>query len=95
VLGLVPSRERRRLAFQIGTVFGQRSQLWYQLPPRDTFELLVHGLHENHGGNLWHLLSAISHEALAEMRRTFCSHLAMKGAPARAIQELAGHADLC
>lgn len=25
---------------------------------------------------------------------TFCSHLAMKGAPARAIQELAGHADL-
>ena len=40
VLGLVPSRERRRLAFQIGTVFGQRSQLWYQLPPRDTFELL-------------------------------------------------------
>jgi ABC-2 type transport system ATP-binding protein len=40
VLGLVPSRERRRLAFRLGTVFGQRSQLWYQLPPRDTFELL-------------------------------------------------------
>jgi ABC-2 type transport system ATP-binding protein len=40
VLGLVPSRQRRQLAFQIGTVFGQRSQLWYQLPPRDTFELL-------------------------------------------------------
>ena len=28
------------------------------------------------------------------LRHTFCSHLAMKGAPARAIQELAGHADL-
>jgi integrase len=28
------------------------------------------------------------------LRYTFCSHLAMKGAPARAIQELAGHADL-
>jgi ABC-2 type transport system ATP-binding protein len=40
VLGYVPSRQRRQLAFQIGTVFGQRSQLWYQLPPRDTFELL-------------------------------------------------------
>jgi len=40
VLGLVPSRQRRQLAFLIGTVFGQRSQLWYQLPPRDTFELL-------------------------------------------------------
>ena len=28
------------------------------------------------------------------LRHTFCSHLAMKGAPARAIQELARHADL-
>ena len=28
------------------------------------------------------------------LRHTFCSHLAMKGAPVRAIQELAGHADL-
>src|SRR6185503_13129615 len=25
------------------------------------------------------------------LRHTFCSHLAMRGAPARAIQELAGH----
>jgi len=40
VLGFVPSAERRRLAFHIGTVFGQRSQLWFQLAPRDTFELL-------------------------------------------------------
>ena len=28
------------------------------------------------------------------LRHTFCSHLAMRGEPARAIQELAGHADL-
>jgi integrase len=28
------------------------------------------------------------------LRHTFCSHLAMRGAPARAIQELAGHAEL-
>ena len=28
------------------------------------------------------------------LRHPFCSHLAMKGGPARAIQELAGHADL-
>ena len=27
-------------------------------------------------------------------RRTFCSHLAMRGAPGEAIQELAGHQDL-
>lgn len=28
------------------------------------------------------------------LRHTFCSHLAMSGAPARTIQELAGHQDL-
>jgi integrase len=31
---------------------------------------------------------------LHALRHTFCSHLAMQGAPAKAIQELAGHADL-
>lgn len=40
--GLVPWDDRRRLAYRIGTVFGQRSQLWYHLPPADTFELLAH-----------------------------------------------------
>jgi viologen exporter family transport system ATP-binding protein len=42
VLGMVPWRERARLAFAIGTVFGQRSQLWYQLPAKDSLELLGH-----------------------------------------------------
>jgi len=42
VLGLEPWRERRKLGYRIGTVFGQRTQLWYHLPPRDTFELLRH-----------------------------------------------------
>lgn len=32
--------------------------------------------------------------ALHILRHTFCSHLAMKGAPTRAIQELAGHKDI-
>ncbi len=40
VLGAVPWLNRSELASRIGTVFGQRSQLWYHLPPRDTFELL-------------------------------------------------------
>lgn len=42
VLGLVPWQERRRLAQRIGSVFGQRSQLWYHLPPKDSFDLLAH-----------------------------------------------------
>lgn len=33
-------------------------------------------------------------DGLHVLRHTFCSHLAMRGAPARAIQELAGHKDL-
>jgi ABC-2 type transport system ATP-binding protein len=41
VLGFTPWKERRQLVHQIGAVFGQRSQLWYHLPPRDTFELLA------------------------------------------------------
>ncbi|MEH1862746.1 MAG: ATP-binding cassette domain-containing protein [Nostoc sp.] len=41
LLGLNPWRNRRELAYEIGVVFGQRSQLWYHLPPRDTLELLA------------------------------------------------------
>lgn len=40
VLGFNPWQERQRLAFHIGTVFGQKSQLWYHLPPADSFLLL-------------------------------------------------------
>ena len=41
VLGLTPWRERHALAFHIASVFGQKSQLWYHLPPQDTFNLLA------------------------------------------------------
>lgn len=40
VLGLDPFRDRRRLAYRIGTVFGQKSQLWFHLPAIDSFHLL-------------------------------------------------------
>jgi ABC-2 type transport system ATP-binding protein len=39
VLGYVPWTQRRELAYHIGTVFGQRPQLWYHLPAIDTFML--------------------------------------------------------
>lgn len=41
VLGLTPWEDRQTLGYQIGTVFGQRTQLWYHLPPSDTFNLLA------------------------------------------------------
>lgn len=44
--GLVPWEERRRLAGRIGTLFGQRSQLWPELPSRAAYDMLaaVHGI---------------------------------------------------
>jgi site-specific recombinase XerD len=38
--------------------------------------------------------AGLMHGGVHILRHTFCSHLAMRGAPARAIQELAGHIDL-
>jgi integrase len=38
--------------------------------------------------------AGLSNYGVHILRHTFCSHLAMRGAPARAIQELAGHKDL-
>lgn len=40
--GLDPSRDRVTVARRIGVVFGQRSQLWWDLPLRDSFDLLRH-----------------------------------------------------
>ena len=39
--GLRPVADRRRLARQVGVVFGQRSQLWWDLPVGDSFGLLA------------------------------------------------------
>ncbi len=42
VAGLNPVRQRRELAGRIGVVFGQRSQLWWDLPLIDSLLLLRH-----------------------------------------------------
>lgn len=44
--GLRPVPDRRRLARQVGVVFGQRSQLWWDLPVRESFRILaaIHSL---------------------------------------------------
>jgi ABC-2 type transport system ATP-binding protein len=40
--GLDPQRSRTELAMRMGVVFGQRNQLWWDLPLRDSFDLLRH-----------------------------------------------------
>ena len=37
VLGIDPVQKRKQLAYQIGTVFGQKEQLWTHLTPHDNF----------------------------------------------------------
>ncbi|MCA9949749.1 MAG: ATP-binding cassette domain-containing protein [Anaerolineales bacterium] len=41
VLGYTPWHDRRQLGYHIGSVFGQKPQLWYHLPPEDTFRLFA------------------------------------------------------
>jgi ABC-2 type transport system ATP-binding protein len=40
VLGLVPWKHRKQLARRIGTLFGQRSQLWFELTATQSFRML-------------------------------------------------------
>lgn len=40
--GLSPFKERKKNAMRIGVVFGQKTQLWWDLPVIDTFDLLKH-----------------------------------------------------
>src|SRR3954453_10539311 len=40
VAGVDPGRKRTQLARRIGVVFGQRTTLWWDLPLRDSFDLL-------------------------------------------------------
>lgn len=58
VAGLQPVHQRRELASRIGVVFGQRTQLWWDLPLRDSLQLLRHLYRvpeQRHQQNLNHL----------------------------------------
>lgn len=62
VLGLVPWQERRALAYRVGTVFGQRPQLWYHLPAIDTFHLF---------GKIYEIPDAEVHRRIDELAEAF------------------------
>jgi ABC-2 type transport system ATP-binding protein len=40
VAGLIPHKNRKQSSYQIGVVFGQRSQLLFDLPVKDSYDLL-------------------------------------------------------
>lgn len=40
--GMDPFRDRKKYCSSVGVVFGQRSQLWWDIPITDTFTLLRH-----------------------------------------------------
>lgn len=42
VNGIVPGENRIQNALNIGVVFGQRSQLWWDIPVKDTLQLMKH-----------------------------------------------------
>src|SRR5580698_8164278 len=46
VAGIVPHKERQRNARNVGVVFGQRTQLWWDLPAYESFQILrdIYGL---------------------------------------------------
>lgn len=48
VIGINPTKDRKKLAYQIGTVFGQKEQLWTHLTPYDNFKFFgaVYDLNE-------------------------------------------------
>ena len=69
VLGHVPWNERAALGYRVGTVFGQRSQLWWHLPPRDTYALLQKVYDQDpatHRDRLDRLVAAFRLEALLD-----------------------------
>lgn len=69
VAGLVPMRQRRELAGRIGVVFGQRTQLWWDLPLGDSLRLLRHlyRLSEaRHSANLARLRSMLELDEFIE-----------------------------
>lgn len=62
VLGLDPVRKRRQLACQIGTVFGQKEQLWVHLTPYDNFRFF---------GAVYDLTDAETEKRIGELSEIF------------------------
>ena len=73
--GLVPWKQRRQHVARLGAVFGQRTTLWWDLPVRESLELLRH-------------IYRVPHARFTENLKTFSDLLELGpflGTPARAL----------
>ena len=62
VLGINPTKERKKLAYEIGTVFGQKEQLWMHLSPMDNFKFF---------GAIYDLSDKEAEERIDELSKLF------------------------
>ena len=62
VLGLNPATDRKKLSYEIGTVFGQKEQLWTHLTPYDNFKFF---------GAIYDLPEAVVEKKIKELKELF------------------------
>ena len=62
VMGIEPSKKRKQLAYKIGTVFGQKEQLWTHLTPYDNFKFF---------GAIYDIDEKEVEERIEELKNTF------------------------
>ncbi len=62
VLGIDPTKKRKQLAYRIGTVFGQKEQLWTHLTPYDNFRFF---------GAIYDLSEQETEERIVELAERF------------------------
>lgn len=62
VMKINPSQKRKQLSYKIGTVFGQKEQLWTHLTPYDNFKFF---------GAIYDLKDSVTEERIEELSRVF------------------------
>ena len=62
VMGISPVSERKKLAYEIGTVFGQKEQLWTHLTPYDNFKFF---------GAIYDIPESIVEKKIEELKSLF------------------------
>ncbi len=62
VLGLDPSKDRKKLSYEIGTVFGQKEQLWTHLTPYDNFKFF---------GAIYDIPTSVVEKKIVELNELF------------------------